>query len=157
MFYIGAAKGYIVGYLAGRKSARLFLQLMKKHKALENIPTRELRKMGDSGEMMIARQRLKIAALVLQYLVTKYTDTELINTMFNTACYLQFKELDTAGRLEAISKSHAVVQALAFYAADVDKLDVDKLVAALKEKGKEHVWHNLSDNASLTVGEEDTK
>lgn len=152
-YWMEFLRGVAIGYFTGKRSAKVFIELMRKYGKFEEIPTRELDKMGMSADMMIKRQRLKIAALVLQYLAAKYANVEIINTMNAVADYLEDIKGPDTNRLCAVSNALAVVQSLAFFAADKDGLDVDLLIKTMAEKGKGHVWYNFGTNAPLYVTE----
>lgn len=152
-YWMEFLRGYVRGYLSGKQSSKIFLELLRKYGKFEEIPTREFKKMGMSEDMMVKRQRLKIAALVLEYLAAKYANVEILNTMNAVADYLEYKKGQDTNRLCAVSNAMAVVQSLAFFAADKDGLDVDQLIKSMSERGKGHVWYNFGTNAPLLVTE----
>lgn len=145
--------GYIVGFIKGRtsgkRSAKLFSDLLDQYGAFESIPTRELQKMGDLVDETIRRQRLKQAAAILQYYAKTYLNTTTPVTIDDVVAYLDFEEAPP--RMDTVSRSMSVVHALAAYARDVDGLDVDKLIDTMVQKKKSHDWFIFADNARLYV------
>lgn len=150
-FYLGYIKGYFTGYISGKQAGKWFVKAVAEYKGIENIPTREIqKKMGASADMIVARQRLKLAAVALRHLSESYVNHALPNTMDAVCDFLDFKQpMDE--RIEAISRSKAVVHALAFYAEDVDQLSIANLREALDKKGDGHFWHLFDDNRMLIV------
>lgn len=152
-YYLGLVYGFIIGYFTGKRSAKQFLKLMEIHKGIENIPTRDLEKLGMSAGMFVGRQRIKIAATILRHLTSTYVGNEIPQTISVVCDYLEFTELSpsTQTRIEGIVGSQSVVHALATYASTYDALDIAELHKAMMAKQQLHLWHLFEDNVMLRV------
>lgn len=152
-YYVGLVYGYFVGYFTGLRSAKKFLKLNEQYQGIQNIPTRDLEKLGYSAGMFVGRQRLMLAAVALRHLTSKYVGNELPHTIKVVADYLDFKDVGPASqsRLESIAKSTSVVHALATYASTYDALDITELHKAMMAQHHLHLWHIFKDNVMLRV------
>lgn len=150
-YYLGYIKGYFLGYFGGKRAGKWFVKAMTEYGGLEHIPTREIQKrMGASAEMMIARQRLKLATIALRHLAASYVNNDLTHTLEAVADYLEFK-LPSDKRMDAVAHSQAVLHALADYAQDKDELNIANLREAMDVKNNGHYWHMFEDNVMLRV------
>ncbi|MNI45228.1 hypothetical protein D3C73_996470 [compost metagenome] len=113
------------------------------------IPTRELRATGPASEMMVRRQMVLGALAYLLTLQDRFGLKPPIHTMDAVSAWVNFKKLDGEDviSLENISRSEAILHALADYAVRVDGFELEKLHEHLKAIGSYHIWHGmLADN-----------
>lgn len=152
-YYIGLAYGYVIGYFTGVRSAKQFLKLNELHGGIQNIPTRDLEKLGRSGGMFVGRQRIMLAAIALRHMTSTYVNNEIPHTINVVSDYLDFKEIGPASqsRLQAIAGATSVVHALATYASTYDALDIPEMHKAMMAKQQLHIWHLFEDNVMLRV------
>lgn len=153
LYWLEFLMGFIKGRSSGMAEAKKAGVLLEKYGTLERIPTRDLIHIGKFGNALADRQRVKIAVIYLNELLSITGMRPIEKTLDIVILWLEFglKDQNLVKRMNAIAASESVIYSLVDLAVEKDNLNKDGLLQAMQTKKKLWVWQMYGKNDFLMV------